>query len=157
MFVLVEVVNYDQHTTQMPYDYAMFCILGSVEVNIAIVSACFPLLRPIFIHVLPTSFLSSYGKSSQRISRPSNAIRLNTYLQTDKDTDADETSSTHQLAHIENGLNFDSADIRRPEGVHTMISSQQSDSGRDENMSGIFVQNDTIVEVNRVDTKGFIK
>jgi hypothetical protein len=38
MFVLVELVNYDNNTTQMPYDYAMFCILGSVEVNIAIVS-----------------------------------------------------------------------------------------------------------------------
>ena len=38
MFVLVELVNYDNNTTQMPYDDAMFCILGSVEVNIAIVS-----------------------------------------------------------------------------------------------------------------------
>ncbi|KAF4965420.1 hypothetical protein FSARC_6771 [Fusarium sarcochroum] len=157
MFVLVELVHYDPKTTQMPYDYAMFCILGSVEVNIAIVSACFPLLRPIFIHVLPTSFLSSYGKSSQRISRPSNAIRLNTYLQTSKDTDADETSSTHQLADLEDGLNYNSVDIRRPEGVHTTISSQQSNSGRDDDMSGIFVQNDTIVEISQVESKGFIK
>lgn len=38
MFVLIVLVNYPDNTTQMPHDYAMFCILGSVEVNIAIVS-----------------------------------------------------------------------------------------------------------------------
>ncbi|KAH7207821.1 uncharacterized protein BKA55DRAFT_657506 [Fusarium redolens] len=145
MFVLVELVNYPDNTTQMPHDYAMFCILGSVEVNIAIVSACFPLLRPIFVHVLPSSFLSSYGKSSQPISRPSNAIKLTTLIRTNKDREADETSSTHQLADLENGLHYHSGDVQRPEGVHTMILSEQSGSGPEDDAPGIYVRNDTVL------------
>ncbi|KAF5025375.1 hypothetical protein F66182_2540 [Fusarium sp. NRRL 66182] len=137
MFVLVELVTYPNDTTQMPYEYAMFCILGSVEVNIAIVSACFPLLRPIFVHILPTRFLSSYGRSSQRPSRPSrpsNAIKLTTIIRTNKQKDSDETSSMHQLADPEHGICFDSVDIRRPEGVHTVISSHQSATGHDQDL-----------------------
>ncbi|WZH47754.1 uncharacterized protein QYS62_008913 [Fusarium acuminatum] len=155
MFVLVVLVNYDNNTTQMPYEYAMFCILGSVEVNIAIVSACFPLLRPIFIHIVPTSFLSSYGKSSQRISRPSNAIKLSTLVRTNKTKDDDETSSMHQLADLEHGLSRISDEIRRPKGVHTVIFSRQSLSSQENNMPGIYVRNDTVVEINQVEAKAF--
>ncbi|KAH6881181.1 hypothetical protein B0T10DRAFT_411329 [Thelonectria olida] len=126
-FVLVELVNYDNNTTQMPYDYAMYCILGAVEVNIAIVSACFPLLRPIFRHILPARFLSSHG-SSQPISRPSNIIRLTTLNRTNKDAEADESSSTHHLADPEHGLpdtpDFDPVHAHSSEGVHTVISSR---------------------------------
>ncbi|CEF79715.1 hypothetical protein SNK03_007548 [Fusarium graminearum] len=150
MFVLVELVNYDNNTTQMPYDYAMFCILGSVEVNIAIVSACFPLLRPIFNHILPARFLSSYGKSSQRISRPSNAIKLTTLVRSTKDKEQDDSSSTHHLADVENGLHYDSSNVQYPKGVHTVICSRKSASVSNDNMSGIYVQNDTVVEVNHL-------
>ncbi|KAI3577683.1 hypothetical protein IWW34DRAFT_697789 [Fusarium oxysporum f. sp. albedinis] len=147
-------------TDKMPHDYAMFCILGSVEVNIAIVSAiaaCFPLLRPIFVHILPSSFLSSYGKSSQPISRPSNAIKLTTLIRTNKDREADETSSTHQLADMENGLHYHSGDVQRTEGVHTMISSQQSGSSPEVDTAGIYVRNDTVVEIKQVENKGFYR
>lgn len=37
-FVLYELVSYPADTTQQPYHYAMFCVWGSVEVNIAVVS-----------------------------------------------------------------------------------------------------------------------
>jgi hypothetical protein len=129
----------------------------SVLLTNSLTIACFPLLRPIFIHILPNSFLSSYGKSSQRISRPSNAIKLTTLIRTNKNKESDDTSSTHQLADLEHGLSYNSVDIRRLEGVHTIISSQQSASGRDEEMSGIYVQNNTVVEINRVETRAFIK
>lgn len=67
----------------------MFCVWGSVEVNIAIVSgnylskkpyhtradtdvfvrtACFPLLRPVFSYIFPKGALSSYAKDSYAIS-----------------------------------------------------------------------------------------
>ncbi|KAF4452168.1 hypothetical protein F53441_4906 [Fusarium austroafricanum] len=156
MFVLVELVNYPSNTTQMPHDYAMFCILGSVEVNIAIVSACFPLLRPIFVHILPARFLSSYGKSSQPISRPSN-IKLTTIVRTNKTRDEDETSSMRQLADLEHGFNYTPSDVERPEGVHTVISSHQAASSREDDMRGIYVQNDTVVEINQVEGRGFAR
>jgi hypothetical protein len=38
MFIHVKLINYNNNTKEMPYDYAMFCTLGSVEVKIAIVS-----------------------------------------------------------------------------------------------------------------------
>ncbi|RFN43412.1 hypothetical protein FIE12Z_12352 [Fusarium flagelliforme] len=155
MFVLIVLVNFPDNPMQLPHDYAMFCILGSVEVNIAIVSACFPLLRPIFVHILPASFLSSYGKGSQRISRPSNAFKLSTLVRTNKDRQADETSSMHQLADLENGLNYHSRDVPNGEGVHTIISSEQSGSSRDNDTPGIYVRNDTVVEVKQVENKGF--
>ncbi|EMT62844.1 hypothetical protein NOF04DRAFT_9518 [Fusarium oxysporum II5] len=157
MFVLIVLINWPEDTGQMPHDYAMFCILGSVEVNIAIVSACFPLLRPIFVHILPSSFLSSYGKSSQPISRPSNAIKLTTLIRTNKDREADETSSTHQLADMENGLHYHSGDVQRTEGVHTMISSEQSGSSPEVDTAGIYVRNDTVVEIKQVENKGFYR
>lgn len=37
-FVLGELVKTPEDLKQYPYDYAMFCVWGSVEVNIAIVS-----------------------------------------------------------------------------------------------------------------------
>lgn len=36
--VLVILIQWPATTTQLPYDYAMFCVWGAVEVNIAIVS-----------------------------------------------------------------------------------------------------------------------
>ncbi|KAF7537886.1 hypothetical protein G7Z17_g12768 [Cylindrodendrum hubeiense] len=151
IFAIVEALSYDPKSTQMPHDYGMYCIWGSVELNIAIVSACFPLLRPIFSLILPARFLSSVG-SSQPISRPSNAIRLTTISRTNKEKDDDETSSTHQLADPENGLrdnpDFDPRITRSHDGVHTVISSRyqaSSDDGND--MAGIHVRNDTIVHV----------
>ncbi|KAH7114538.1 hypothetical protein B0J13DRAFT_239587 [Dactylonectria estremocensis] len=159
-FVLVELVNYNNDTTQMPYDYAMYCILGAVEVNIAIVSACFPLLRPIFRHILPAQFLSSHG-SSQPISRPSNIIRLTTLSRTNKEAEADESSSTHQLADPEQGIpdghDFDLAPARSSGGVHTVISSREygSESSSRDGDHGIYVRNDTLVEVEEIiDSKG---
>jgi hypothetical protein len=123
--------------------------------SLTLLEACFPLLRPIFIHILPTSFLSSYGKSSQRISRPSNAIKLSTIIRTNKTKDEDETSSMHQLADLEPGLSRNSDDIRRPDGVHTVIFSRQSVSSRGNNMPGIYVRNHTVVEIDQVEAKAF--
>ncbi|VUC23772.1 unnamed protein product [Clonostachys rosea] len=161
-FVLVELVNYNNDTTQMPYDYAMYCILGAVEVNIAIVSACFPLLRPVFRYILPMSFLSSVGYgSSQPISRPSNIIKLTTLTRTKREADAAATksSSTHNLADPESGemSGFDGVHGQRAAGIQTVIStrycgSESSGDGEHDigGRHGIHVRNETVVEVEEV-------
>lgn len=109
VFVIVESIRYDVNTTQMPRDMALNDTWGVVEINMAVVSACFPLLRPIFRHILPASFLSSGGSSypTTHISgtRPTGrSIRLTTINKTSKGIDADDSSSTHQLADPEQGL-----------------------------------------------------
>ncbi|KAM5342197.1 hypothetical protein ACJ41O_015228 [Fusarium nematophilum] len=38
IFALVEAIRYNPKSTQIPYDYALYCIWGSVEINIAVVS-----------------------------------------------------------------------------------------------------------------------
>lgn len=116
--------------------------------------ACVPLLRPIFRNIFPARFLSSYygNSASQPISRPSRAIRLATLSKTQKATENDETSSTHQLADVESGLSdvgdFDG--VPRPvdsrEGVRTMISSPCHEY-TDQNAAGIHVRRDMVVEV----------
>ncbi|KAJ4182462.1 hypothetical protein NW767_013827 [Fusarium falciforme] len=154
IFAIVEALSYNPKSTQMPHDYGMYCVWGSVEINIAIVSACFPLLRPVIRNIFPARFLSSYygGNSSQPISRPSNAIRLATISRTNREKENDETSSTHQLADIESGVSdvgdFDA--VPRPvhshEGIRTVISSPYREDS-DQNTAGIHVQKDMIVEV----------
>ncbi|KAH7159466.1 hypothetical protein B0J13DRAFT_670219 [Dactylonectria estremocensis] len=154
---IYEALSYDPKSTQMPHDYGMYCVWGSVELNMAIVSACFPLLRPIFSLILPSRFLSSIG-SSAPISRPSNAIRLTTLSRTNKEKESDETSSTHQLADSENGLrdpsDFDPINVHGSEGVNTIISSRYHNS-REENYtmagSGIHVRNDMVVQVEEIE------
>ncbi|KAF4458675.1 integral membrane [Fusarium albosuccineum] len=147
---IVEAVRYDPKSKQMPHDYGMYCVWGSVEINIAIVSACFPLLRPIFRHILPARFLSSYGGSSQPISFPTHAIRLTTIRTTNKETERDDSSSTHQLADPESGVSditdYDLVTVPvHRDGVHTVISSPYHED--EESTAGIHVRNDMIVEV----------
>ncbi|KAH6886981.1 hypothetical protein B0T10DRAFT_461443 [Thelonectria olida] len=139
-------------TTQMPHDYGMYCVWGTVEINIAIVSACFPLLRPIFSRILPARFLST-ADNTQPISRPSNAIRLTTISRTTREKEHDETSSTHQLADpegsVSNMSDLDPVNMHGPEGVHTVISSRCTGpyGGEGQGMNGIHVYHDTIVQV----------
>ncbi|KPM37680.1 hypothetical protein AK830_g8894 [Neonectria ditissima] len=38
IFAIVEALRYNPKSTQMPHDYGMYCIWGTVEINIAIVS-----------------------------------------------------------------------------------------------------------------------
>ncbi|KAL2672634.1 hypothetical protein Neosp_013347 [[Neocosmospora] mangrovei] len=132
----------------MPRDMALNDIWGCVEINIAIVSGCFPLLRPIFRRILPSSFLSSTG-SSHPISRSTHAIRLTTLNRTNKEKEIDESSSTHNLADPEQGLagtsEFETIDNK--EGIQTVITSQMQSSrlSRDHGDAGIYVRSDMVV------------
>lgn len=147
----------------MPHDYGMYCVWGTVEINIAIVSgkthnsqhetialvancpACFPLLRPIFSRILPARFLSTSDKS-QPISRPTNAIRLTTISRSNREKDHDETSSMRELADPENSISGHSDSETGPSGgVHTVISSRYARSIEgEESRGGIHVDYDTV-------------
>jgi hypothetical protein len=96
------------------------------------------------------SFLTSYGKSSQHVSRSSNVIKLTTLVRLNKGKELDDSSSAYHLADVESGLVYDTGHVQYAKGVHTVICSRKSVSVSHNNMSGIFVQNDTLVEVNHV-------
>jgi hypothetical protein len=98
---------------------------------------------------------SSAAITSQPISRPSNAIRLTTITKTDKAREADESSSTHQLADSENGQLDDYMHDEIPTGVRTIISSKANDwrsLGREEelDLTSIHVRKETVIEVKGV-------
>ncbi|KAH8680407.1 hypothetical protein BGZ61DRAFT_358646 [Ilyonectria robusta] len=150
IFVIIESVRYDVNTTEMSHDVALNFMWGAVELNIAIVSACFPLLRPIFRRILPRSFLSSYGRSHPK-SRPINTIRLTTIARSEG-KDSEESGSSHQLADTERGLSRTTNVEQTSEGhqVVTPIqlpSSRQTGSGE---MGAIYVINDMAIQVQEV-------
>ncbi|CAM1502461.1 Fc.00g044450.m01.CDS01 [Cosmosporella sp. VM-42] len=151
IFVLVESLKFDPRTNEMPFDIAWIMVWATVEVNLAIVSACLPMLRPIFRRLLPGSLLSSEGHSSQPLSRPTGAIKLTTLTRT-KEAD-DESSSTHHLHDLENGSpQFDSHTSDGLHGPQTTItgplhsypSSRNGDEG-----GGILVRSEMTVHVER--------
>ncbi|RGP77199.1 integral membrane [Fusarium longipes] len=164
-FVVVESIRYDVNTTQMPRDMARNDMWGVVEINIAIVSGicprhisymlmlttagCFPLLRPIFTKILPKRFLSSAG-SSHPISRTTNAIRLTTINRTIKEREADDNSSTQELADPERGgIHADFEIIDNKEGPRTYISSRNTESlhSSEQDATGIYVRNEVVQEI----------
>ncbi|KAH9904415.1 hypothetical protein F4778DRAFT_61982 [Xylariomycetidae sp. FL2044] len=77
--VLVCSLRFDPQTQEMPFDIAPIIIWASVEVELAVVSACLPMLRPVFIRFahrwLPNTTL---GSSSDQYGSKKNqsAIRL---------------------------------------------------------------------------------
>ncbi|KXJ85543.1 hypothetical protein Micbo1qcDRAFT_113080, partial [Microdochium bolleyi] len=57
-------VAYNPKTTDLTYDISPIIIWAAVEVNLAIIAACLPLLRPIFTRVLRKLNIGSSNKSS---------------------------------------------------------------------------------------------
>ncbi|CAH0019933.1 unnamed protein product [Clonostachys rhizophaga] len=53
--VLVESLRFDPSSPEMPSDIASIMIWATVEVNLAIVSSCLPILRPILSKIAPRS------------------------------------------------------------------------------------------------------
>ncbi|KAF7563525.1 hypothetical protein G7046_g558 [Stylonectria norvegica] len=156
IFTIITSIQYPTKTDEMPRDAAPNFIWGMVEMNIAVVSACVPLLRPVFLHILPKSFLESYG-SSHPISRTNisrsrgtNAIKL-TNITRNKDRDVFETRSNRVFADSEPGLSNYSDPGHRVDAVHTVISSHlrnsQNYSSDESLVDGIHVRDDVVVKV----------
>ncbi|KAJ4127945.1 hypothetical protein NW768_008228 [Fusarium equiseti] len=53
VFVLVHSKHYNPRTDDIPRDMAQNMMWAAVEINMAVFSACLPMLRPIFRHFLP--------------------------------------------------------------------------------------------------------
>lgn len=133
----------------------MFCVWGSVEVNIAIVGACFPLLRPVVSRLVPEGILSSYDKkrynnqygisgqgyhiSGTSHPRSRNTRGISTFVRSRHDMDDDvESGSTTQLHELKPDTLVQTVVTGKALSTHT----GETSPGR-----GITVHHDTVVEV----------
>lgn len=92
VFVLIESINYDPNSKEMPHDVALNFVWGGVETNLAVFSgendlspvlfekqltdpfiACLPLLRPVFRKIIPG--LKTRSSDNQATSEASFAFR----------------------------------------------------------------------------------
>ena len=166
MVVLVESVKFDPSSIEMPLNIASIMLWATVEVNFAIISACLPMMRPIFRRMMPGSILASdpsskptYGVSGREgtvIGGP--AIKLGTIA---RSKDVDETDSTRQFAEDVEDASNHSGDYERPHGgnwpgPHTVISGRAQDEApatpRTESRTafgGIHVKNEMSVSYER--------
>ncbi|KAM5345905.1 hypothetical protein ACJ41O_011766 [Fusarium nematophilum] len=176
IFVLIESFRFDSHTKEIGLEMGIHDAWATVEVNLAVVSACLPMLRPIFRRILPRSFLTSHsggqsGQYPQSGKTASNPFSRNTgatggpfssktkgiKLTTIAKTGDDGSSSTHELANSgpEAGGPSDFEPLRPDwgHGTHTVISSPwrkyASARDADDYDQGIYVQNETAVQVDR--------
>ncbi|KAI1344486.1 hypothetical protein F5Y15DRAFT_424627 [Xylariaceae sp. FL0016] len=103
IIVIVYSANFDTYTTELPWNIGPIILWASVEVNLAVVSACLPLLRPVFARILRscnlgTSLVSSdngqYHKSHQN-----SYIQMSSTKKTSKGTE--DSDSMHILAEFE--------------------------------------------------------
>ncbi|VUC21882.1 unnamed protein product [Clonostachys rosea] len=62
--VLVESTKFDPKSPEMPLEISPIIIWATMEVNLAIISTCLPLMRPIFHRMLPDSVLGSNTRSN---------------------------------------------------------------------------------------------
>uniref|UniRef100_A0A8H7NC53 Rhodopsin domain-containing protein n=1 Tax=Bionectria ochroleuca TaxID=29856 RepID=A0A8H7NC53_BIOOC len=157
---LILSISADPYTTQMPYDYAITYTWGGVEVNIAVVSSCFPLLRPIFRFMFGSRALNSYDYNTYTANGASNAnptfprtngIELSTVGKKRK-KGVDMGSSQVGLTDEEKGILGDPTSIKSPDRVHTTITRPDPDTEwfntNEEN--GIRVRKDVMIEVHEV-------
>ena len=139
-------------------------IWASVEVNLAVVSACLPLLRPVFIIFLRKMHITSSFKGTDDDgyptggrSRPKSFVRLHTLRKGSKETSA-ETESTHQLADSDTDGSFRGrSTLAGPRGPQVTITGsrnpenspdiERGQSPSDEFANGIMVKSETSVRV----------
>lgn len=79
-------------------------------------------------------------------------MRLTILTKTEKEREADESSSTHQLADSENGHLEDYVHDDAPTGIYTMISSEANNWRTQRNeeeldLTNIHVRQETVVQV----------
>ncbi|KAF4978639.1 hypothetical protein FZEAL_5042 [Fusarium zealandicum] len=63
VFVLIQSINFNPRTREMPREMAANMMWAAVEINMAVFSACLPMLRPIFRKLIPglTTEESTHG------------------------------------------------------------------------------------------------
>ncbi|KAH7202977.1 hypothetical protein BKA60DRAFT_656978 [Fusarium oxysporum] len=146
--VLAESLKFDPSSDEMPLDIAPIMIWATVEVNLAIVSACLPILRPIFSKITRFSLLAS-ERNRLPLSRQGNEMKLTTIAHAEE---VDESSSIHQLADsMQPGSHESDGElINGRHGLQTVISSNPYDlpsSADSEGDKGIHVRKETSVRI----------
>ncbi|CAH0056810.1 unnamed protein product [Clonostachys solani] len=156
VFVLYYSLVADLNSDQLPRDYYSYNFLwGAVESNIAIVSSCLPLLRPLFRLIAGSNAMASY--SGQPFSYGTHGHELTAMSRSKREKEPDATSSTHQLADeesIPDSSDLDPNVAKNPDRIHTTIKGQSAGSGWSSHTKqdrSIHVRNDVIVEVRDVD------
>lgn len=107
----IHATNLNPQTPDFTYDIAEIVIWAAVEVNLAVFSACLPLLRPIYMKIagklnLGSSFNNSSGAGvntgDYQSSRPKSFVRLGGFgggsSQLGRSKLSGETESTYELA-----------------------------------------------------------
>ncbi|KAF2649777.1 hypothetical protein K491DRAFT_610129 [Lophiostoma macrostomum CBS 122681] len=164
--VLVYSKQYDAMAGDMQWNIAPIIIWATVEVNLAIVSACLPMLRPIYLLMRrrPLNKVSSSGSRYQANSHPVHSTTHKMVSLTVRPSfDKDSSESTHQLAGAREGSISSSEgygdDVAH--GNHTVITGsaeegrkseavdRERQNERDRVMGGITVTSETSVRVDR--------
>lgn len=103
--VLDESLKYDAKSPEIPWNISPIIIWATAEVNLAIVSACLPMLRPIYnlARRIPNSKGSSGGGVYGHASSHTGAIKLTTVNIKNKGKGSDDGDSTYKLARSLSG------------------------------------------------------
>ncbi|KAI1851323.1 hypothetical protein JX266_003398 [Neoarthrinium moseri] len=99
VIVLVYSISYDTKSSEMSWNIAPIMIWATVEVNLAIISACMPMLRPIFMKAFHRIFPhASLGSSEDRFRSNRTKSFIQMAAMRTKTKLADDSESMHHLA-----------------------------------------------------------
>ncbi|KAH8673330.1 hypothetical protein BX600DRAFT_432961 [Xylariales sp. PMI_506] len=148
--VLVYSKSYDPLSPDLTWDIAPIMIWASVEVNLAIFSACIPMLRPIFLKVVNRLFPNlSVGSDQYHASGPKSFLKM-TATRTAKSKNVD-TESMVQLADLDS-RSFEEHEphaIGGFRGLRVTVTGNARDSAMKtrKQTPGILVRSETSVQV----------
>ncbi|KAF7561794.1 hypothetical protein G7046_g2331 [Stylonectria norvegica] len=157
LVIIVESTRMDQASPDITWNLTVIIVWATVEVNLVTVSACLPAVRPAFLYLVrgvhPNSSLGS-GSNSYGHSQPTKkSMRMSNM----RKTDADEGSSTYQLADSVRGggsiSEFETHALDRQDGMHTTITGHETGGFGSDNTGlrttggGIVVKNETFIHV----------
>ncbi|KAK7223370.1 hypothetical protein V2G26_011373 [Clonostachys chloroleuca] len=146
--VLIESSKFDPNSPEMPLEISPIIIWATMEVNLAIICSCLPLMRPIFRRMLPDSVLGSDPRSSPITRSDTSSVagfklnRFNTMHE------MDDGFSVKNFPEVETG-SISSDEFGRPRGYtgpQTFSSVRAEDGQRlHRDFKGIHVKNETRV------------
>ncbi|KAF2638689.1 hypothetical protein P280DRAFT_508923 [Massarina eburnea CBS 473.64] len=114
-------VRYHTRSIEMPWETAPIIIWATAEVNLSIVSACLPMLRPIYLIIMRhplTAQTSSYSHSQSNPRSTSASHKLSTLRKT---PDVFETESMTKLASREGSVSTTTTAYYNEHGNTTLV------------------------------------
>ncbi|CAH0019910.1 unnamed protein product [Clonostachys rhizophaga] len=142
----------------MTHDYAIDYVWGAVEVSMAIVSICFPLLRPIFFAIFGSRALGSDDHSTQVVSYSNHSwirhpgFEMGSTVGPKRRKEANATSSIQSIENEENGILGDPAPLKTPDRILTTVTAPYHTNEWHEHYgNGIHVRNNEEIEVHHAD------